>query len=91
MREKPCIDWRGADLSPLSPNLESMNPNPGRRKQLRVLACPVCGTRGLKRILYGMPSDDFEFDQYIVGGCIMSEADIGCVKCDWSGVWEEMT
>ncbi len=61
-----------------------------RRKQLRTLSCPKCGTKGLKKILYGMPSDDFKFEKFIVGGCMPSEADIGCSKCDWSGIWDEM-
>jgi hypothetical protein len=44
---------------------------------------------GLKRIIYGMPDEDFPFEKYIAGGCIMSEADIGCTKCDWVGIWAE--
>ena len=34
--------------------------------------------------------NDFPFEKYIVGGCIMSEADIGCTKCDWVGIWSEL-
>ena len=60
-----------------------------RRKQLRTLVCPQCGAVGLQKILYGMPGEDFPFDKYIVGGCIMSDADIGCVKCEWTGIWAE--
>ena len=57
-----------------------------RRKRLRSLACPECGEIGmLRKIIYGMPSDDFNFDKYIVGGCIISEADISCPNCEWSG------
>ena len=48
-----------------------------RRKQLRTLVCPQCGAVGLQKILYGMPGEDFPFDKYILGGCIMSDADIG--------------
>ena len=70
--------------------LKRINPDRIRRKQLRTLACPKCGTKGLKKILYGMPGDDFKFGKYIVGGCIPNEADIGCPKCDWSGIWDEM-
>ncbi len=70
--------------------LKRINPDRIRRKQLRALSCPKCGTKGLKKILYGMPGDDFPFDKFIVGGCIMSEADIGCSSCDWSGIWDEM-
>ena len=71
--------------------LRLVNPERVKRKQLRTLTCPQCGARGLKKILYGMPGDDFEFDKFIVGGCIMSEVDIGCAKCDWSGIWDEMS
>lgn len=70
--------------------LRRLNPDRIKRKQLRTLVCPQCGTKGLKKILYGMPGDDFPFDRFIVGGCIMSDADIGCPKCDWSGIWDEM-
>ena len=37
----------------------------------------------LKKILYGMPSDEFDFKTYAVGGCIPSEASVRCSKCDW--------
>jgi hypothetical protein len=68
-----------------------MNQKQGKRKQLRNLVCPKCGVKGLKKILYGMPNDDFEFEKFILGGCMPSEADIGCSKCDWSGIWDEMS
>ena len=46
---------------------------------------------GLQRIVYGMPGDDFDFDKYIVGGCVMADYDIGCKKCGWTGTREELT
>ena len=66
-----------------------------KRKYVRLLtaACPACGeVGGLKRILYGMPGSDFDFDKYIVGGCVISEVDpeIGCTKCDWAGMRKEL-
>ena len=64
--------------------------NTNRRKPLRRIACPHCGEAGLQKIIYGMPSDDFNFDKYIVGGCIVSEANIGCTKCEWSGTRNEL-
>ena len=70
--------------------LRLMNPERVKRKQLRIFTCPQCGTKSLKKILYGMPGDDFDFDKYIVGGCMPSEADIGCAQCDWSGIWDEI-
>jgi hypothetical protein len=64
--------------------------NTNSRNPLRRIACPQCGEVGLQKIIYGMPSDDFNFDKFIVGGCIVSEADIGCPKCEWSGIRNEL-
>jgi len=64
--------------------------NTSSRKPLRRIACPQCGEVGLQKIIYGMPSDDFNFDKFIVGGCIVSEANIGCPKCEWSGIRNEL-
>ena len=64
--------------------------NTNSRKPLRHIACPQCGEVGLQKIIYGMPSDDFNFDKYIVGGCIVSESNIGCTKCEWSGTRNEL-
>ena len=61
-----------------------------RRMALRRTACPQCGEVGLQKIMYGMPSDEFNFEKYIVGGCMPSEADIGCRACEWSGTREEL-
>jgi len=71
--------------------IEETTPKRKRRKRLSSLTCPSCGQLGLQKILYGIPSDDFPFDKYIVGGCIMSEADVGCPKCDWSGIWADFS
>ena len=63
------------------------------KKSKRVLisdsSCPNCGVKGtLKKIIYGMPSDDFDFEKYIVGGCVVSDLDpeIGCRRCGWRGM-----
>ena len=66
---------------------------PGKRRRilLKKIACPGCGKVGtLKKILYGMPGDDFEFERFIVGGCIVNEADVGCVECNWAGIREDL-
>ena len=60
-------------------------------KALEQIPCPGCTELGLQRLIYGMPDEDFPFDKYIVGGCIMSDADIGCVKCEWTGIWAEFS
>ena len=62
-----------------------MNSEIRRRRRVGTLSCPQCGHVGLKKIMYGMPSDDFNFDKYIVGGCMPSEADVGCPECEWAG------
>ncbi len=30
-----------------------------------------------------MPSDDFDFKKFAVGGCIPSNATVRCSKCEW--------
>ena len=57
-----------------------------RRKRIDSLLCPSCGEKTLKKIIYGMPGDGFDFQKYFVGGCIMSEEDIGCKNCEWVGI-----
>lgn len=60
-----------------------------RRPQLRTLICPECGERGLlKTILWGMPEEGFDYDQFASGGCIIPSAsppDFRCRGChaDW--------
>lgn len=62
-----------------------------RRKLLSVISCPGCAEIGLHKISYGLPSDDFDFEKNIVGGCIMSDDDIGCKKCGWTGNRDQIT
>jgi len=61
-----------------------------RRKRIDSLLCPSCGEKTLKKIIYGMPGDGFDFQKYFVGGCIMSEEDIGCKNCEWTGIRDQM-
>jgi predicted RNA-binding Zn-ribbon protein involved in translation (DUF1610 family) len=36
--------------------------------------CPRCAKETVvKKIIYGMPSDDFNFEKYEVGGCLIEE------------------
>lgn len=63
-----------------------------KRFRLSTTSCPKCQqVGGIKKILYGMPSSDFDFDKYIVGGCCVTdeEPEIGCVKCGWEGMHGE--
>ena len=53
---------------------------------LREIQCKNClQTGGLKKIIYGMPSQEFDFDKYISGGCCPPEFSdrIGCIFCNW--------
>jgi hypothetical protein len=61
-----------------------------KAQKFPVLKCPQCANHGLLPIAYGMPSDDFEFEKFIVGGCMPSKADIGCSNCGWTGIRDEM-
>ena len=48
---------------------------------------PMCGNCGTQTtpILYGMPGEDFDFDYFEVGGCIVSDSDrvYLCRECGW--------
>ena len=60
-----------------------------RRRQLRTLYCPSCGTRGsLREILYGLPAEEPDGNKYVVGGCtgFGSLFDIACIDCPWEGI-----
>jgi hypothetical protein len=59
-----------------------------KRVRLSTASCPSCGgIGGLKKIVYGMPNSDFDFERYIVGGCVISgdDPEIGCETCGWEG------
>ena len=49
---------------------------------------PPCGNCQLKTtpILYGMPGDDFNYDRFISGGCIVEESNPiwECRNCGWA-------
>jgi len=59
-----------------------------RRVRLSTASCPQCKTVGkLKKIVFGMPGEDFDFEKYIVGGCVITgdDPEIGCAECRWEG------
>ena len=59
-----------------------------RRPALRTLVCPQCLQKAvMQRILYGMPGEDFDFEKYAVGGCLVEpmQPDIACKDCEWRG------
>lgn len=63
-----------------------------KRIRLASTSCPSCSEMGgLKKIIFGMPSSDFDQGRFISGGCLVSEEDpeIGCVECGWEGMQSE--
>lgn len=64
-----------------------------KRVRLSTSSCPSCGGIGsLKKIVYGMPNSDFDFERYIVGGCCVTKRhpEIGCIKCGWKGMRQSL-
>ena len=61
-----------------------------RRKRLNSFKCPQCGEKMLKKIVYGMPGEDFDFKNNFVGGCMPGPEDIGCKNCEWTGFRSEL-
>jgi len=56
---------------------------------LRTLSCPKCCQKGnLQRMIDGMPGDEFDFQKYAVGGCLVgdNQLDVLCKDCGWSGL-----
>ena len=59
-----------------------------KRITFKTAPCPACGTKGsIRKILWGMPSSDIEFEKYAIGGCCIPEnpPEIACSECAWSG------
>lgn len=48
--------------------------------------CPECKSTEVKKIIYGLPAHDFDFDKYEVGGCCVTPNDpkYKCMKCEGS-------
>ena len=59
-------------------------------KALEQIPCPGCTELGLQRLIYGMPDEDFDFEKYLVGGCVIGEFNIGCGKCGWAGIHKDL-
>jgi ssDNA-binding Zn-finger/Zn-ribbon topoisomerase 1 len=59
-----------------------------KRISFKTAPCPKCGAIGsLRRIIWGMPSSDIDFEKYAIGGCLIPENphEIACSECPWSG------
>jgi hypothetical protein len=51
-----------------------------------VRICPECKSSEVKKIIYGLPAHDFDFDKYEVGGCCVTPNDpqYKCGRCEQS-------
>ena len=50
------------------------------------ISCPTCeSSTGIRKILYGMPSEEPDSQKYLVGGCISEENSPTheCIDCGW--------
>jgi hypothetical protein len=62
--------------------------------ELRASACPRCGKfEVLQPIIYGLPNEDFDFENNISGGCLVGGymPNIGCIECGWKGLQNPYT
>ena len=48
--------------------------------------CENCGSpTGIRKILWGLPSEEPESNEYVLGGCMPGEnpASLRCLECEW--------
>jgi len=48
--------------------------------------CENCGSEtGIRRILWGLPSSEPDFDEFVIGGCMPGEnpPSLRCIDCGW--------
>jgi hypothetical protein len=58
------------------------------RETFRKLICPECQKVGvIRRILWGMPGEDFDHRRFASGGCVMTgdDPEVQCSVCMWKG------
>ena len=73
--------YEAGTVEEAKPSKVLINQNP-----LREIQCKQClKFGGLKKIIYGMPSPEFDFDKFISGGCCPPDFSdrIGCQFCKW--------
>ena len=86
----PKRDTWGGTITKKSLKILSQIEPQKRKKRIDSFKCPACGEKTLKKIVYGMPGDGFDFKNNFVGGCIPSPEDIGCKNCEWTGFRSEL-
>ena len=48
------------------------------------ITCEYCGQSDtVKKVLYGMPGEDVDFDRYIIGGFVPDNVLARCIACGW--------
>jgi len=48
--------------------------------------CENCGSlEGMRKILWGMPAEEPDLNEFVLGGCILEEnpASLKCIDCGW--------
>jgi hypothetical protein len=80
----------GGKITKQSLKILGLAPTVKRKTRIDSFNCPNCGAKALKRIVYGMPDDNFDFKKNIVGGCIPQAEDVGCKSCEWVGFRREL-
>ncbi len=64
-----------------------------RPVNIRYSFCPQCHENGLvRRIVYGMVSQELESEKFVSGGCGIGfdDPEIRCVGCGWEGIPEDV-
>jgi hypothetical protein len=57
-------------------------------KQVLNCDCPKCGdTKSLRKVIWGMPSQEPDPKKYVLGGCCLPEVlhELECISCGWNG------
>jgi hypothetical protein len=48
--------------------------------------CENCGSpEGMRKILWGMPAEEPDLNEFVLGGCILEEnpSSLKCIDCGW--------
>ena len=58
------------------------------KRKMRNKICPTCkGTKGIRKIIWGMPAGEPDESKYYIGGCVSEDfsANYKCIDCGWEG------
>jgi hypothetical protein len=49
--------------------------------------CPACNLKGgLRKVIWGLPEDEPDLDNFVTGGCIPEKHNYLCANCGWKGM-----